>query len=134
MVSRRIGLAFGLLVLCCASPAVTQERGKTLYASQCERCHKSPRDVTTFRGGVDLETFLGELHHADTRESAAAIATYLKGLEHKRSTDRRRTKRRSDVVNDSEPAPSEAVPTNTDSSDDGLVTRTLKKLLGVANP
>jgi hypothetical protein len=48
--------------------------------SECARCHKSPKSVTTFHGGVDLETFLGVQHHADTPESAAAIAAYLKGL------------------------------------------------------
>ena len=36
--------------------------------------------MTTFHGGVNLETFLGELHYADTPESAASIAAYLKGL------------------------------------------------------
>jgi hypothetical protein len=89
MVSRR--LAVVSLVLCFASSAGAQERGNALYASQCERCHKSPLDVTTFHGGVDLETFLAELHYADTPESAATIAAYLKGLERKRPTHRRKT-------------------------------------------
>src|SRR5262245_14668124 len=83
MVSRCIRIVVGALVLCFASSAGAQEPGKTLYASQCERCHKSPQDVTTFHGGVDLETFLAELHYADP-ESAATIAAYLKGLERKR--------------------------------------------------
>jgi hypothetical protein len=88
MVSRCIRLAVGSLVLCFASSAGAQERGKTLYASQCERCHKTPQDVTTFHGGVDLETFLAELHYADTPEAAATIAAYLKGLERKRPAHR----------------------------------------------
>ena len=133
MISRCIRLVFGPLVLCFASPAVTQERGKTLYASQCERCHKSPQGVTTFHGGVDLETFLGELHYADTPESAATIAAYLRGLEQKRPTHRRQTKRRGEA-NPSQPAPSRPVPTNTDSSEDDPVKRTLKKLFGGPNP
>ena len=132
MVSRCIRLALGSLVLCFASPAGTQERGKTLYASQCERCHKSPQGVTTFHGGVDLETFLGELHYADTPESAATIAAYLRGLEQKRPTHRRRTERRGEA-NPSQLAPSQPVPTNADSSEDDPVKRALKKLFG-ANP
>ncbi len=80
---KRIVLAIGSLVLCVASSAGAQEdveRGKILYASECARCHKSPESVSTFHGGVDLETFLGVQHYADTPESAAAIAAYLKGL------------------------------------------------------
>ena len=80
MVGRCTRLTVCSLVLCFGGSAGAQERGKTLYAAQCERCHKSPQDVTTFHGGVDLETFLGELHYADTPESAASIAAYLKGL------------------------------------------------------
>lgn len=132
MVSRSIRLAFGSLVLCFMNPVGAQERGKILYASLCERCHKSPQGVTKFHGGVDLETFLGELHYADTPESAASIAAYLKGLEQKRPTHRRRTKRRSEA--NPQPAPSQAVPTNADSSEDDPVKRTLKKLFGGANP
>jgi hypothetical protein len=122
MVNRCIRLAAGSLVLCFASSAGAQERGKTLYASQCERCHKSPQDVTTFHGGVDLETFLAELHYADTPEAAATIAGYLKGLERKRPAHRRKTE------------PSQRVPTNVDSSENDPVMRTLKRLFGGTNP
>src|SRR5215510_852354 len=105
MVGRCIPLTFFCsLVLCVGGSAGAQERGKTLYAAQCERCHKSPQGVTTFHGGVDLETFLGELHYADTAESAASIAAYLKGLEqaaqarpHEAAKKRRRTKHRSEA-------------------------------------
>src|SRR5215831_9318794 len=117
MVGRYIRLTVCSFLLCVGGSAGAQERGKTLYAAQCERCHKSPQGVTTFHGGVDLETFLGELHYANTRESAAAIATYLKGLDQKRSTEHRRTKRRSEA-NPFPPPQSPAVPTN-DSTDDG---------------
>src|SRR5215475_15194933 len=106
MASRCIRLAVGSLVLCFASSAGAQERGKILYASQCERCHKSPQAVSTFHGGVDLETFLAELHYADTPESAATIATYLKGLERKRPTHRRKTEH-GDKANPSQAAPSQ---------------------------
>ena len=105
MVGRRTRLTVCSLVLCFGGSAGAQERGKTLYAAQCERCHKSPQDVTTFYGGVGLETFLGELHYADTPESAASIAAYLKGLAQtrpdeaakKRPTHSRRTKQRGEA-------------------------------------
>jgi cytochrome c len=132
MVGRCIGLAVGSLVLCFAGPTGAQDRAKALYASQCERCHKSPQGVTTFHGGVDLETFLGELHYADTPESAANIAAYLRGLERKRPTHRRQTEHRGEA-NPSQPAPRQPVPTNADSSEDDPVKRTLKKLFGGAN-
>jgi hypothetical protein len=133
MVSRCIRLAVGSLVLCFASSAGAQELGKTLYASQCERCHKSPQGVTAFRGGVDLKTFLAELHYADTPESAATIAAYLKGLERKRPTHRRKTEH-GDEANPSQAASSQLVPTNADSSENDPVKRTLKWLFGGANP
>lgn len=85
MLSGGIRLAICSLALCIASSAAVAqenlERGKILYASECEKCHKSPESVTTFHGGLDLETFLREQHYAATPESAAAIATYLKDLE-----------------------------------------------------
>ena len=126
------------LVLCFGGSAGAQERGKTLYAAQCERCHKSPQDVTTFHGGVGLETFLGE--HADTPESAASMAAYLKGLAQarpdeaakKRPTHSRRTKQRGEA-NPFQPAPSQPVPNNADPNDDP-VKRALKRLFGGANP
>jgi len=129
MVSRCIRLAVCSLVLFFASSAGAQERGKTLYASQCERCHKSPQGVTTFHGGVDLETFLAELHYADTPESAATIAAYLKGLERKRPTHRRKTEHRG-KANPSQAPPSQPVPTNADSIENDPVKRTLKRLFG----
>jgi hypothetical protein len=132
MISRYIRLAAGSLVLCFASAVGAQERGKTLYASQCERCHKSAESVTTFHGGVDLETFLSELHYADTPDSAATIATYLKGLERRRPTHRKKTERR-DNANPSQAAPSQPVPA-ADSGENDPVSRTLKWLFEKANP
>jgi hypothetical protein len=106
---------------------------QTFYASQCERCHKSPQGVTPFHGGVDLETFLAELHYADTPEAAATIAAYLKGLERKRPTHRRKTEH-GDKANPSQAAPSRLITTNADSSENDPVKRTLKWLFGGANP
>ena len=58
------------------------------------------QDVTTFHGGVDLETFLAELHYADTPEAAATIAAYLKGLERKRPgpTPKNRARRQNEFL------------------------------------
>ena len=104
MVGGCIRLTICSLLLCVGS-AGAQERGKTLYAAQCETCHKSPQDVTTFHGGLDLETFLGELHHSDTPGSAASIADYLKGVKQAAQSradepakKRRRTKQRDEPV------------------------------------
>jgi len=134
MLSRCIRLAVGSLVLCFfASSAGAQEQGKTLYASQCEGCHKTPQGVTAFHGGVDLETFLAELHYADTPESAATIVAYLKGLERKRPTHRRKTEHR-DKANPSQAASSQPVPINADSGENDPVKRTLKWLFRGANP
>lgn len=133
IVSRCIRLGVGSLVLCFASPVGAQERAKALYSSQCERCHNSPQGVTRFHGGVDLETFLGELHYADNPESAVTIAAYLRGLERKRPTHRRQTERRGEA-NPSQLTPSQPVPTNADSIEDDPVKRTLKRLFGRANP
>ena len=131
MVGRYIRLTVCSLVLCVGGSAGAQERGKTPYAAQCETCHKSPQDVTTFHGGLDLETFLGELHHADTPESAASIADYLKGV--KQATQsradepakkRRRTKQRGGAN------PSII---NAASTDNDPLTQTMKMLFGGAN-
>ena len=81
----RSWLAIGSLALCLASSAGAQEnleRGKTaaqLYASNCAVCHKSPPSVSNTPGIFALESFLRE-HYTTSGESAAAIATYLKGL------------------------------------------------------
>ena len=83
MLNRSIWLTMTCLALCVTSSVGAQEnvkQGKALYSSECEQCHKLPQNVTTFHGGVDLETFLGEQHYATT-ESAAAIAAYLRVVE-----------------------------------------------------
>jgi hypothetical protein len=86
---------------------------------------------------VDLKTFLGELHHADTPESAASIATYLKGLEQatqsradETAKKRRRTKQRGGAT----PPPKQLIPTNAEPSEDDPVKRTIKRLFPWGNP
>ena len=132
MVGRCIRLTFCSLVLCFGGSAGAQEPGKTLYKAQCERCHKSPQDVTTFHGGVDLKTFLGELHHADTPESAASIAAYLKGLERaaqSRADEPAKKRRRTKHKGGANPST-----TNAASTDNDPLKRTMKMLFGGPNP
>jgi hypothetical protein len=84
MLNHSIWLVMMSLALCVTSSVRAQEnvkQGKTLYSSECEQCHKLPQNVTTFHGGIDLETFLGEQHYAATTETAAAIAAYLRRVE-----------------------------------------------------
>jgi outer membrane biosynthesis protein TonB len=79
---RGIGLAAGLLALALAAPAAAQENldsGKTgaqLYAADCAICHKSPQALKKSGGIFGLSSFLRE-HYTASRESAAAIASYL---------------------------------------------------------
>ena len=126
MVSRSTRLAIGSLALCVASSAGAQEtleRGKTLYASYCVTCHKSPQSVTTSPDGIDLETFVSE-HYPASPESAAAIASYLKGLE-QHPIPRRKPKHRGEA-NPSQPSAGKPVPANAESKQNPL--DTLKRL------
>jgi hypothetical protein len=81
-----IRLAVGTLALGLAGSAGAQENldyGKTpaqLYASDCAICHKSPQGLAAKGGGLlGLEGFLRE-HYTASRESAAAIAGYLRSM------------------------------------------------------
>src|SRR5262245_16372893 len=132
MVGRCIRLAVCSLVLCFGGSAGAEERCKTLYAAQGETCHKSPQAVTTFHGGLDLKTFLGELHHADTPESAASIAAYLKGLEQAAQSraDEPAKKRRNRRTKQRGEAPSTI---NAASTDNDPLKQTMKMLFGGAN-
>jgi hypothetical protein len=79
---RGIGLAAGLLALALVAPAAAQENldsGKTgaqLYAADCAICHKSAQALKKSGGIFGLSSFLRE-HYTASRESAAAIASYL---------------------------------------------------------
>ena len=76
----------GLAPLIFIGPAVGQEsldKGKTpaqLFASDCSPCHKSPQGLAKSGGLFGLDGFLRE-HYTASRESAAAIANYLKSME-----------------------------------------------------
>jgi hypothetical protein len=90
-----------------------------------------------FHGGVDLETFLGELHYADTSESAASIAAYLKGLERAQGRSdeapKKRRSRRTKQRSDANPSQPELGRPSAASTQDDLLKRTLKMLFGRAN-
>jgi hypothetical protein len=132
-----IRLAISSLSLCLASSAGAQinlDRHKTgtqLYASNCAACHKLPQSVTKTKGGLGLESFLGE-HYAATPESAATIAAYLKGLE-KRSAEstRGRVAKRTSQAKPSQPKPSES---KEDASPLDTVQRALKGLFQAIKP
>jgi hypothetical protein len=84
------------------------DRGKTpaqLYASGCATCHKSPQSVAKTNSIFGLESFLSE-HYTTSRESAALLAAYLKGLEKPSMESKRgRAAARSGRTKLSEPAP-----------------------------
>lgn len=93
---RAVRLAAGVLVLALvlalvliwAGPAGAQDdldRGKSgaqLYNSDCAICHKSPLKLNlSGAGGIfGVESFLRE-HYTASRESAAAVAAYLRGVQ-----------------------------------------------------
>ena len=132
-----VRLTVSSLALCVVTSAAAQsslDKGKTgaqLYASTCAGCHKSPQGVTKTTMVFGLDSFLRE-HYAASPESAATIAAYLKGLERKRPTHRRKTEHRG-KSNPSQAAPSQSVPTNADSSENDPLIRTLKRLFGGPN-
>lgn len=81
-----VPLVIGSLAFCIASSAGAQEnldKGKTaaqLYATDCAICHKSPQSITQAPGLFGLESFLRE-HYTASRETATAIANYLKSMD-----------------------------------------------------
>jgi hypothetical protein len=133
-----IWLTIGSLTLCVATSAGAQEsleKGKTaaqLYASHCAGCHKSPQSVTKTTGGLGLESFLRE-HYSATPESAATLATYLKGLEKQSagSTPGHVAKRTTSQAKPSQPKPSES---KEDGSPLDTVQRALERLLQAIKP
>jgi hypothetical protein len=79
----RLGICvFALGFAGAASAQENLDMGKTaaqLYASDCAICHKSPATLSKAGGIFGMETFLRQ-HYTASRESAAAIANYLKGF------------------------------------------------------
>jgi hypothetical protein len=74
---------FAVLTMLATVPAGAQENldsGKSaaqLFASDCAICHKTPQSLAKSAGAPKVEEFLRQ-HYAASRESAAAIATYLR--------------------------------------------------------
>jgi hypothetical protein len=59
------------------------DRGKSaaqLFASDCSVCHKSPQGLARAGGLLGLDNFLRS-HYTASRETASAIATYLKSVD-----------------------------------------------------
>ena len=82
----RIRAAIAMSALCLAGAAGAQEsldQGKTpaqLFASDCSICHKSPQGLTRAGGILGLDSFLRE-HYTASKETAAAIAGYLRAMD-----------------------------------------------------
>src|SRR5512144_3038663 len=98
MISRSLRAPIIGLVTLILGPAAGQDsldKGKTpaqLFASDCSPCHKSPQGLAKSGGLFGLDGFLRE-HYTASRESAAAIANYLKSMEGGPSGPGRATKR-----------------------------------------
>ena len=82
------GLCLAVVISAAAAVngAETQEtlgRGKTpaqTFASDCAVCHKSPQGLAKSANGlIGVEGFLRE-HYTSSRESAAALASYLRSV------------------------------------------------------
>ncbi|MBI4366289.1 MAG: hypothetical protein HY543_05670 [Deltaproteobacteria bacterium] len=88
----------GVLAVCLANPAGAQENldlGKTpaqLFASDCAFCHKSPQGLAKAGRFLGLDSFLRE-HYTASRESAAAIAAYLRAAGDAPAAPARRAKK-----------------------------------------
>ena len=84
-IGRNLVCILGCLAAFVAAPARAQESldtGKTaaqLFASDCVICHKSPQGLAKSGGTLGLDNFLRE-HYTASRESAAAIAAYLRSM------------------------------------------------------
>jgi hypothetical protein len=93
-----IRLVTCLLALCFTAGAGAQEnldQGKSpaqLFASDCAICHKSPQGLAKAGGVLGLDRFLRE-HYTASKETAAAIANYLKAMDTGPAPAARSTKR-----------------------------------------
>lgn len=94
----RIRAAIWVMALGLGGSAGAQEsldQGKTpaqLFASDCSICHKSPQGLTRGGGILGLENFLRE-HYTASKETAGAIAGYLRTMDTGPAGPGRATKR-----------------------------------------
>jgi cytochrome c553 len=76
-------VAAGALLVLAGTAAWAQENleqgksGAQLFATDCAICHKSPQ--TLVKDGYPTEGFL-RVHYASSREMAAAVSAYLRGI------------------------------------------------------
>jgi hypothetical protein len=95
---REIWWGAAIVTLCLLGEARAQEsldRGKSatqLFASDCSACHKSPQALAKAGGLFGLDSFL-RTHYTASKESATAIASYLKSLDRGPASPTRASKR-----------------------------------------
>ena len=83
---RGVGAAISVALLSMGGVAGAQEnldQGKSaaqLFASNCALCHKSPQGLAKAGGILGLDSFLRE-HYTASKESAGALAAYLKSMD-----------------------------------------------------
>ena len=81
-----IYVAIGISMLCIAGVAGAQEnldQGKSpaqQFASNCSICHKSPQGQAKAGAILGLDSFLRE-HYTASKESAGALAAYIKSMD-----------------------------------------------------
>jgi hypothetical protein len=81
--SIRVAISAAALFLAGAAGAQENlDQGKTaaqLFAANCSICHKSPQGLAKAGGILGLDSFLRE-HYTASKESAGALAAYLKSM------------------------------------------------------
>src|SRR5689334_12830623 len=85
MLFRGVGAVIGAAMLCMGAAGAQEnlDQGKNaaqLFASNCSPCHKSPQGLAKAGGILGLDSFLRE-HYTASKESAGALAAYLKSLD-----------------------------------------------------
>ncbi|MSO67208.1 MAG: hypothetical protein EXQ82_05235 [Pseudolabrys sp.] len=103
------------MALCTANSAGAQESldsGKTpaqLFALDCVICHKSPQGLAKSGGFLGLDSFLRQ-HYTASRESAGAIANYLKAVGDAPATSARGPAKKRPAKGDDKPKAGETKP------------------------
>ena len=82
---RGVGAAITAAVLCTGVAGAQEnlDQGKSaaqLFTSNCSPCHKSPQGLAKAGGILGLDSFLRE-HYTASKESAGALAAYLKSMD-----------------------------------------------------
>jgi len=83
---KTIRLTVGVALLLLANGASAQDNldqgksGPQLFASNCAVCHKTPEGLSKAGGMFGVQSFLRE-HYTTSKETAAAIAAYIEGVD-----------------------------------------------------